>query len=150
MKYDLCWLKCAWARWVIKYNQSQTVSSSLSLSLALDLSVCLTGENGAEFPPAGDSSFRGELAERHLQKEDGQTSAKQKYEVGDEKCTWKHQHKIRQVLHRLSKDSHITGSEITRNTKSAKHMFVLQSVSESTTKITIDIIVLLQYTFLYY
>ncbi len=102
MKYDLCWLKCAWARWVIKYNHSQTVSS-----------VCLTGEDGAEFPPAGDSSLRGELTERHLQKEDGQTSAKQKYEVGDEKCTWKYQHKMRRVLNRL-----ITGREITRNTKS--------------------------------
>ncbi len=95
----------------LNINHSQTVSSSLSLSL--DPSVCLTGEDGAEFPPAGDSSLRGELTERHLQKEDGQTSAKQKYEVGDEKCTWKHQHKMRRVLHRL-----ITGRAITRNTKS--------------------------------
>jgi len=71
-------------------HQSQTcLVHTLTLSLSLDASICLTSENGAEFPPAGDSSLRGELAERHLQKEDRQPSAKQKYEVGDEKCTWK-------------------------------------------------------------
>lgn len=47
----------------------------------------LTGENGAELRPAGDATLRGELAQRHLQEEDGQTSAKQEDEVRDEKGT---------------------------------------------------------------
>lgn len=47
----------------------------------------LTGENGAELRPAGDAALRGELAQRHLQEEDGQTSAKQEDEVRDEKGT---------------------------------------------------------------
>ncbi len=39
MKYDLCWLKCAWARWVIKYkSQSDCLVLSLSLSRSVGLS----------------------------------------------------------------------------------------------------------------
>lgn len=48
----------------------------------------LTGEDGAEFRPACDPSFRGVLAQCDLQEEDGQTSSKQEDEVRDEKRTW--------------------------------------------------------------
>lgn len=50
--------------------------------------VGLTGEDRAEFGPAGDPSLGGVLAQRDLQEEDRQASSKQEDEVRDEKRTW--------------------------------------------------------------
>lgn len=47
----------------------------------------LTREDGAEFGPAGDPSFRGVLAQRHFQEEDRQASPNKEDEVRDEEGT---------------------------------------------------------------
>lgn len=51
----------------------------------------LTSEDGAEFGPAGDPSFRGVLAQRNLQEEHRQATPEQEDEVRDEKRTWRNE-----------------------------------------------------------
>lgn len=54
------------------------------------VAVCLqlTGEDGAELGPTGDSSFRGVLAQGNFQEEHRKSTTKQEDEIRDEKCTW--------------------------------------------------------------
>lgn len=53
----------------------------------------LTSKDGAEFGPAGDPSFRGELAQCDLQEEHRQTTTEQEDEVRDEKRTCKNEYR---------------------------------------------------------
>lgn len=48
VKYDLCWLKCAWARWVIKYHLSRP-PLTLSISLLIHIFVSPV-KMGQSFP----------------------------------------------------------------------------------------------------
>lgn len=50
--------------------------------------MLLTFKQGTDFPPAGDASLAGVLAQRRLQEEDGNATGEQEDQVGDEERTW--------------------------------------------------------------
>lgn len=45
---------------------------------------CVTLKQRADFPPAGDAAFAGELAQSRLQEKDGDPAAHEEDDVGDE------------------------------------------------------------------
>lgn len=50
--------------------------------------MLLTFKQGTDFPPAGDASLAGVLAQRCLQEENGNATGEQEDQVGDEERTW--------------------------------------------------------------
>lgn len=65
---------------------------------------CVTLKQRADFPPAGDAPFAGELAQGRLQEKDGDPAAHEEDDVGDEERSLmrtKRERKSIRVLHRI-------------------------------------------------
>lgn len=66
---------------------------------------CVTLKQRADFPPAGDAPFAGELAQGRLQEKDGDPAAHEEDDIGDEERSLMHtkgEHKSSIIfLHRI-------------------------------------------------
>lgn len=56
----------------------------------MDRKSCVTLKQRADFPPAGDASFAGELAQGRLQEKNGNPAAHKEDNVGDEERSLMH------------------------------------------------------------